>query len=190
MERLDLESVPDDGWTDRAALDCSREFERHRRSQSARTRELLKIIDAFCNLRKAAPEPRRTNGTCQIAEVKGPMVEGETATEKAPSQANSGSTQVIELQRFKSYMAEPWRAQSKPVHQGWQGAGLLAAGSGKQVARRRPHTGNRQYSSRERTQEFKSLCLNAWMLLFFRCKRFETQGALMTSSTHWSKHPN
>ena len=52
-ERLDLESVPDPDWTDRAAMDLSREFERHRRHQSAKARELPKTIEAFCKLRKA-----------------------------------------------------------------------------------------------------------------------------------------
>ena len=52
-ERLELESVPDPDWTDRAAMDLSREFERHRRYQSAKTRELLRTIEAYCRLRKA-----------------------------------------------------------------------------------------------------------------------------------------
>ena len=82
-ERLDLESVPDPDWTDRAAMDLSREFERHRRYQSAKTRELLKAIEAFCRLRKASlcgtenHGPQMTDGTsqmtddtCQIADDK------------------------------------------------------------------------------------------------------------------------
>ena len=37
---------------DRAALDCSREFERHRRYQSARTRELLRTLETLRKMRK------------------------------------------------------------------------------------------------------------------------------------------
>ena len=37
---------------DRAALDCSRAFERHRRYQSARTRELLRVLEEFRRMRK------------------------------------------------------------------------------------------------------------------------------------------
>jgi hypothetical protein len=38
---------------DRAALDCSKEFERHRRYQSARTRELLRTLDTLRRMRNA-----------------------------------------------------------------------------------------------------------------------------------------
>jgi len=38
---------------DRAALDCSPEFERHRRYQSARHRELLRTLEAFRRMRNA-----------------------------------------------------------------------------------------------------------------------------------------
>ena len=45
---------------DRAALDCSREFERHRRYQSARTRELLRTLETLRKMRKE--EFRTENG--------------------------------------------------------------------------------------------------------------------------------
>ena len=38
---------------DRAALDCSKEFERHRRYQSAKTRELLRTLDTLRKMRNA-----------------------------------------------------------------------------------------------------------------------------------------
>jgi hypothetical protein len=74
---------------DRAALDCSKEFERHRRYQSARTRELLRTLDT---LRKMQKEKFRTgngeeemadgkcqmaNGNCQMANDEGQMTESE-----------------------------------------------------------------------------------------------------------------
>ena len=80
---------------DRAALDCSRAFERHRRSQSARTRELLSTLEAFRKMRKeefgtgdggggmADGKCRMTNGKCQmadgqarVAEEQGQMTDG------------------------------------------------------------------------------------------------------------------
>jgi len=38
---------------DRAALDCSPEFERHQRSQSAKARELLRTLDTLCRMRNS-----------------------------------------------------------------------------------------------------------------------------------------
>ena len=115
-ERLDLESVPDPDWTDRAAMDLSREFERHRRHQSAKARELPKTIEAFCKLRKAPSlcgtetcGPQMTDDTCQMAEGEGHMVdgtchvaeglseratEGQRAPQKAPNEANLQTTEV------------------------------------------------------------------------------------------------
>ncbi len=82
-ERLDLESVPDPDWTDRAAMDLSLEFERHRRYQSAKTRELLRTIEAYCRLRKAPSlcgtetcGPQMTDGTCQMTDGTCQMTDG------------------------------------------------------------------------------------------------------------------
>ena len=73
---------------DRAALDCSRAFERHRRSQSAKTRELLRTLEAFRKMRKeefgtgnggdgmADGKCQMTNGKCQMADDKCPMADG------------------------------------------------------------------------------------------------------------------
>ena len=48
----DREAAEDPDWADRAALDCSPEFERHRRHQSAKTRELLRTLDTLRKMRK------------------------------------------------------------------------------------------------------------------------------------------
>ena len=48
-----IETIEDPTWRDRAAMDCSAAFERHRRYQSAKTRELHKTLDTLCKLRKA-----------------------------------------------------------------------------------------------------------------------------------------
>ncbi len=74
-ERLDLESVPDPDWTDRAAMDLSLEFERHRRYQSAKSRELLRTIEAYCKLRKASADGM-ANGECQMADGECQSAEG------------------------------------------------------------------------------------------------------------------
>ena len=47
------ESVADPDWADRAALDLSPGFERLRRYQSAKIRELQRTLDTLCKLRKA-----------------------------------------------------------------------------------------------------------------------------------------
>ncbi len=46
------EAAEDPDWADRAALDCSPEFERHRRYQSAKTRELLRTLDTLRRMRE------------------------------------------------------------------------------------------------------------------------------------------
>ncbi len=46
-------AAEDPTWADRAALDRSPEFERHRRYQSAKTRELLRTLDTLCRMRNA-----------------------------------------------------------------------------------------------------------------------------------------
>ncbi len=45
-------AAEDADWADRAALDCSTEFERHRRYQSAKTRELLRSLDTLRRMRE------------------------------------------------------------------------------------------------------------------------------------------
>ena len=47
-----IEAEEADERYDRAALDCSRAFERHRRYQSARTRELLRVLEEFRRMRE------------------------------------------------------------------------------------------------------------------------------------------
>ena len=47
------EAVADPDWADRAALDLSPGFERLRRYQSAKIRELQRTLDTLCRLRKA-----------------------------------------------------------------------------------------------------------------------------------------
>jgi hypothetical protein len=60
---------------DRAALDCSKDFERHRRYQSARTRELLRTLETLRRMRHAElgmgnGVEDMTDDTWQIAEGK------------------------------------------------------------------------------------------------------------------------
>jgi hypothetical protein len=74
---------------DRAALDCSKEFERHLRQQSARHRELLRTLDMLQKLRKAefgiaSGEEQNPKSRCELADYEPqiednevPMVEGE-----------------------------------------------------------------------------------------------------------------
>src|SRR5208337_3648532 len=58
---------------DRAALDCSPAFERHRRYQSARHRELLRTLETLRKMRKE--EFGTGNGECQMADGKCQMAD-------------------------------------------------------------------------------------------------------------------
>jgi hypothetical protein len=74
---------------DRAALDCSKEFERHRRYQSARTRELLRTLETLgrmrnseCGMRIEEEEGgdqrwRMSDNTSQMADGECPAVDEE-----------------------------------------------------------------------------------------------------------------
>ncbi len=63
---------------DRAALDCSPAFKRHRRYQSARHRELMRTLEEFRKLRIADfgignGEGEKADGKCQMADDRGQM---------------------------------------------------------------------------------------------------------------------
>ena len=59
------EAAEDTDWADRAAADTSAGFERLRRYQSAKRREMLKTLDAFCKMRQAGFGAE--DGGCQMA---------------------------------------------------------------------------------------------------------------------------
>src|SRR5208337_29836 len=76
-----IEAAEDPDWADRAALDCSPAFERHRRYQSAKTRELLRTLDTLRRMRKAEfgirnREEEMADGKCQMADGKCQMADG------------------------------------------------------------------------------------------------------------------
>jgi hypothetical protein len=87
---------------DRAALDCSKEFERHRRYQSARTRELLRTLGMLQKLRNLEfgteheegemtdDIGHRADNTCRMADDRGDVMLGGQSGEPTP-QVSQGS---------------------------------------------------------------------------------------------------
>ena len=72
-EHEQIEAAEADERYDRAALDCSPAFERHRRYQSARHRELIRTLEAFRKLRIADfgmgnGEAEKAHGKCRMAD--------------------------------------------------------------------------------------------------------------------------
>jgi hypothetical protein len=72
-EHEEIEADEADERYDRAALDCSPGFERHRRYQSARTRELLRTLESLLKMRKEEfgtgnGEGEKADGKCQMAD--------------------------------------------------------------------------------------------------------------------------
>ena len=66
---------------DRAALDCSPAFERHRRYQSARHRELIRTLETLRRMRNSEcatgnGEAEKADGKCRVADGKCRMTEG------------------------------------------------------------------------------------------------------------------
>src|SRR5271165_5688997 len=75
-----IEAVADPDWADRAALDLSPGFERLRRYQSAKTRELQRTLDALRKLRQAdfgIGSGEKADGKCQVAEGEPQVAGGE-----------------------------------------------------------------------------------------------------------------
>ena len=71
-----IEAVADPDWADLAALDLSPGFERLRRYQSAKTRELQRTLDALRKLRNAdfgIGNGEKADGKCQVADDRGQM---------------------------------------------------------------------------------------------------------------------
>ena len=65
---------------DRAALDCSPAFERHRRYQSARHRELIRTLETLRRMRNSEcgtgnGEAEKADGKCQVADDRGQMAD-------------------------------------------------------------------------------------------------------------------
>ena len=73
IEASEAEEDPD--WADRAAFDGSPAFERHRRYQSAKTRELHRTLDTLRKMRNS--EFGTGNEEEELAEGEGPMAIGE-----------------------------------------------------------------------------------------------------------------
>ena len=67
------EAVADPDWADRAALDLSPGFERLRRYQSAKIRELQRTLDTLCKLRKAEFGSGNEQGGVSNEECRGRM---------------------------------------------------------------------------------------------------------------------
>src|SRR5208337_4003972 len=75
-----IEAVADPDWADRAALDLSPGFERLRRYQSAKTRELLRTLETLRKMRKEEfgtgnGEGEKADGKCQVADDKRQMAD-------------------------------------------------------------------------------------------------------------------
>ena len=73
-----IEAVADPDWADRAVLDLSPGFERLRRYQSAKTRELLRTLETLRKMRQEEfgtgnGEGEKADGKCQVADDKRQM---------------------------------------------------------------------------------------------------------------------
>ncbi len=75
-----IEADEADERYDRAALDCSPAFERHRRYQSARHRELIRTLETLRKMRKEElgtgnGEAEKADGKCRMADDRGQMAD-------------------------------------------------------------------------------------------------------------------
>ena len=98
-EHEEIEADEADERYDRAALDCSPEFERHRRYQSARHRELLRTLETLRKMRKEEfgtgnGEGEKADGKCQVADDRGQMADDECQVAHDECQVAEGELQV------------------------------------------------------------------------------------------------
>src|SRR5271157_5836957 len=92
-------AAEDADWADRAALDCSTEFERHRRYQSAKTRELLRTLDTRRKLRNAdfgMGNGEKADGKCRMANGRWQMADGKWQMANDECRVADGDLQVAE----------------------------------------------------------------------------------------------
>ena len=111
----DMEREEPAGWSDRAVLDLSPEFERHRRYLSAKTREFHRTLEVLRKTRESAGGRGEGNSQkeegktemaedeCQMAEFKCQMADGECQMAKDECQMVEDTCQMAE---GKCQMAE------------------------------------------------------------------------------------
>jgi len=91
------EAAEDADWADRAALDCSPAFERHRRYQSAKTRELLRTLDTLRKLRNAdfgMGNGEKADGKCRMADAEWQMANDECQVAEGELQVAEGELKM------------------------------------------------------------------------------------------------
>src|SRR5208337_1141514 len=86
---------------DRAALDCSRAFERHRRYQSARHRELLRTLETLRKMRNSEcgmgnREGEMADGKCQMADGECQMADDKCQKADGKCQMADGECQMAD----------------------------------------------------------------------------------------------
>jgi len=95
------EAAEDPDWADRAALDCGPAFERHRRYQSARHRELLRTLEALRKMRKEEfgtgnGEAEKADGKCRMADDKCRMADDECRMADGKCRMADGKCQMAD----------------------------------------------------------------------------------------------
>ena len=100
-EHEEIEADEADERYDRAALDCSPAFERHRRYQSARHRELMGTLETLRKMRKEEfgtgnGEGEKADGKCQVADDRGQMADGRGRMANNECQMADDECQVAE----------------------------------------------------------------------------------------------
>ena len=111
---------------DRAALDCSPAFERHRRYQSARHRELLRTLEEFRKLRIADfgmenGEGEKADGKCQVADDRGQMADDECQVAEGDLQVAGGEPKMGDEQREVQAGGCDQGKSSEPMTEGSSG---------------------------------------------------------------------
>ncbi len=120
------EAAEDPDWADRAALDCSPAFERHRRYQSARHRELLRTLETLRKMRKeefgtgnrekADGKCRMANDECRMANDECRMANDEWQMAEDPAQKAEDGSRVAEDGCDEGQSSEPMtEGSSGPV---------------------------------------------------------------------------
>ena len=129
-----IEAIEDPTWMDRAAMDCSAAFERHRRYQSAKTRELHKTLDTLIKMRNSEfgtegvasgqwpvaseGEGQMTDGECQMADGRGREARGRsrcrrTAWVKLWDKIPILSLRIQQTTRLESCPTRRWKRRAE-----------------------------------------------------------------------------
>ncbi len=142
-------AAEDPTWADRAALETSPAFERHRRSQSAKRRELLRTLDTLCKMRKS-----------ELGSRNGEAVASGQSSEASESEENGAPTAEAPSEDMAAI--NPKSAIPNPKSEKAQNKANLEAKKCQETQEFKPETASAE--GREQSQSGAAVVCDEWQV--------------------------